>query len=126
MRAIVADDSQVMRLILEKILREIGYETMHAANGQEVLTLLEKGTGEIDLILLDWNMPKMSGFEVLGQIRERYPSFNIPVLMVSTESEEERVRQALEAGAAGYISKPFTAQTLAGEVQRVRRQRGLE
>jgi two-component system chemotaxis response regulator CheY len=126
MKAIVADDSRVMRMIIEKTLKSIGYEVMHAANGQEVLSLLEKGNGDIDLILLDWNMPVLNGLEVLAQIKKRDSSCNIPVLMVSTESEEERVRQALNAGAGGYISKPFTSEMLAAEVRKVTKQRGMK
>jgi two-component system chemotaxis response regulator CheY len=124
MKAIVADDSQVMRMIIEKIVRSIGYEAVHAGNGQEVLSILEKGSGDIGLILLDWNMPVLNGIQVLDQLRKRFPSWDVPILMVSTESEEEKVKQALDAGASGYISKPFTSEVLAAEVRKVKEQRG--
>ena len=71
----------------------------------------------IGLILLDWNMPKMDGFEVLKRIKEHKRLGSIPVLMVSTESEEESVKRAMAAGATGYIPKPFSPEELATAIK---------
>jgi two-component system chemotaxis response regulator CheY len=125
MKVIVADDSQVMRMIIAKIVKTLGYETIHAGNGQEVLSILEKGSGDIELILLDWNMPVMNGLEALARIKKSKPAIDIPVLMVSTESEEDKIQQAVDAGAGGYISKPFTAETLAAAVRKVKEKRSV-
>lgn len=118
MKVIVADDSRVMRSIIEKLVRSIGYEAIHASNGQEVLDLLDREGPEVDLILLDWNMPVMSGFEALSRIQEMKRHRKIPVLMISTESEEAKIEQALRGGAQGYLPKPFTSEELTSEIQR--------
>lgn len=123
MKVIVADDSQVMRMIIEKIVKALGYQAIHAGNGQEVLSVLEKGFQDIDLILLDWNMPVMDGLETLTRIKKIDPECDIPILMVSTESEDDKVRQAMNAGAGGYISKPFTAETLGAVIRQVKEKR---
>jgi two-component system chemotaxis response regulator CheY len=117
MKVIVADDSRVMRSIIEKVVQSIGHEVIHATNGQEVLDLLDREGAEVDLILLDWNMPVMNGLEVLRRMQEEKFHRRIPVLMVSTESEEAKKKQALNEGARGYLSKPFTSQELAYEIR---------
>jgi len=125
MKAIVADDSQVMRMIIQKIVGKLGYETIHANNGQEVITALRREYQNINLILLDWNMPVLNGLETLIRIKESHPACDIPILMVSTESEEEKIREAMNAGAGGYISKPFTAETLSEAIRQVKEKRSL-
>lgn len=112
MKIVIADDSRVMRNIIDRIVRPLGHETLHAGNGQEALDLLDEHGQTIGLILLDWNMPVMDGLEVLKSMRENRIHQNIPVLMVSTESEGEKTAQALDAGAQGYLPKPFTAEDL--------------
>jgi two-component system chemotaxis response regulator CheY len=119
MKIIVADDSRVMRSIIEKTIQSIGHHAIHASNGQEVLDLLDRKGVEVDLILLDWNMPVMNGLEVLIRIQEMKPRRQIPVLMISTESEKAKIEQALRAGARGYLPKPFTSEELASEIQSV-------
>jgi two-component system chemotaxis response regulator CheY len=123
MKVIVADDSQVMRMIIEKIVNSLGYEAVHAGNGQEVLSVLEKGCGDTDLILLDWNMPVLNGLETLRRIKKSRTTRDIPVLMVSTESEEDKIQQVMNAGAGGYISKPFTAESLAAVIRKMKEKR---
>jgi two-component system chemotaxis response regulator CheY len=86
--------------------------TIHAGNGQEVMDCLEKQGDEIGLILLDWNMPVMNGLEVLETIKRNKIYSHIPVLIVSTESEDDKMSKAFAAGAKGYISKPFTPERL--------------
>ena len=117
MRVIVADDSRVMRSIIEKVLHSLGHEVIHAANGKEVVDILERGGGEVNLILLDWNMPVMNGFEVLSHMKHQNLGRGIPVLMISTESEDGKIEQAIQAGAQGYLSKPFTSEELAAGIR---------
>ena len=117
MKVLIADDSIVMRNIIGKTISEMGHEKIEATNGYEVLLQLAKYEDRIGLILLDWNMPKMDGFEVLKRIKEHKKLGAIPVLMVSTESEEENVKRAISAGANGYLPKPFSPEELATAIK---------
>ena len=112
MKIIIADDSRVMRNIIENAIKPLGLATLHAGNGQEVLDFLEREGSGIGLILLDWNMPVMNGLEVLETIKKNNLYTEIPVLIVSTESEDDKMNKAFAAGAKGYISKPFTPERL--------------
>ncbi|MGA8728260.1 MAG: response regulator [Terracidiphilus sp.] len=110
-RALIVDDSTVMRKIVERALRQAGLDTLvvhEAANGTEGLDLLR--TKKVDLILSDINMPSMDGLEFLRQLRAQNLAPGVPVVMITTESSEEHVKQAILAGAQGYIRKPFTAE----------------
>ncbi len=112
-RALIVDDSSVMRKIVERALRQAGLdlEVVHeAGNGSEGLELLR--AQPIDLILSDINMPVMDGLEFLRQIRAQNLASGVPVVMITTESSEEHVKQAIQAGARGYIRKPFTAEQI--------------
>ncbi len=110
-RTLIVDDSSVMRKIVERALRQAGLDTLvvlEASNGAEGLDLLR--TKQVDLILSDINMPSMDGLEFLRQIQAQQLAPDVPVVMITTESSEEHVKQAIQAGAKGYIRKPFTAE----------------
>ena len=110
-RALIVDDSSVMRKIVERALRQAGIDlkVVHeAGSGTEGLDLLR--TRQVDLSLSDINMPSMDGLEFLRQIRAQELAPGVPVVMITTESSEEHVKQAILAGAQGYIRKPFTAE----------------
>ena len=110
-RALIVDDSSVMRKIVERALRQAGLDplvVLEAGSGTEGLDLLR--ARNVDLILSDINMPSMDGLEFLRQIRAQNLAPGIPVVMITTESSEEHVKQAIQAGAQGYIRKPFTAE----------------
>jgi len=110
-RALIVDDSTVMRKIVERALRQAGLDplvVLEAGNGADGLELLKART--VDLILSDINMPSMDGLEFLRQIRTQNLAPGVPVVMITTESSEEHVKQAILAGAQGYIRKPFTAE----------------
>ena len=110
-RALIVDDSSVMRKIVERSLRQAGLELLvvhEASTGVEGLEIL-KGQ-HVDLILTDINMPSMDGLEFVRQIRAQNLAGGVPVVMITTESSEEHVKQAIQAGARGYIRKPFTAE----------------
>lgn len=110
-RALIVDDSSVMRKIVERSLRQAGLDPLvvhEAGSGIEGLDLLR--AKQVDLILSDINMPSMDGLEFLRQIRAQDLAPGVPVVMITTESSEEHVKQAILAGAQGYIRKPFTAE----------------
>jgi two-component system chemotaxis response regulator CheY len=110
-RTLIVDDSSVMRKIVERSLRQAGLDPLlvfEAASGTEGLALLT--TMEVDLIVSDINMPSMDGLEFVRQLRAQNLAPGVPVVMITTESSEEHVRQAILAGAQGYIRKPFTAE----------------
>ena len=110
-RTLIVDDSTVMRKIVERSLRQAGLDPMvvyEAGSGTEGLEMLR--AKNVDLILSDINMPSMDGLEFLRQLRLQNLAPGVPVVMITTESSEEHVRQAIQAGAQGYIRKPFTAE----------------
>lgn len=110
-RTLIVDDSSVMRKIVERALRQAGLDAMvvhEAGSGTEGLDLLR--AKQVDLILSDINMPSMDGLEFLRQLRAQNLAPGVPVVMITTESSEEHVKQAILAGAQGYIRKPFTAE----------------
>ena len=109
-QALIVDDSSVMRKIVERSLRQAGVDSLivlEAGSGVEGLEVLK--SRRVDLILSDINMPAMDGLEFVRQLRQRQLAEGVPVVMITTESSEEHVKQAIEAGAIGYIRKPFTA-----------------
>jgi len=112
MRALIVDDSRAMRRIVGRILNERGFETSEAADGREALTALETMEALPDVACIDWNMPVMDGLELVTAIRERPEWRDITLMMVTTESEQDRIVRALAAGAHEYLIKPFTPDAL--------------
>lgn len=109
-QALIVDDSSVMRKIVERSLRQAGVDSLvvlEAGSGVEGLEVLK--ARRVDLILSDINMPAMDGLEFVRQLRQQRLAEGVPVVMITTESSEEHVKRAIEAGAIGYIRKPFTA-----------------
>ena len=110
-RTLIVDDSTVMRKIVERSLRQAGLDPLivyEAGSGTDGLEMLRTKT--VDLILSDINMPSMDGLEFLRQLRSQNLAPGVPVVMITTESSEEHVKQAIQSGAQGYIRKPFTAE----------------
>jgi two-component system chemotaxis response regulator CheY len=108
-RALIVDDSSVMRKIVERSLRQAGIElekVVEASNGAEALVALQNNV--VDLILCDINMPVMDGLEFVRQVATVESAKGVPIVMITTEGSESHVVQALSAGARGYIRKPFT------------------
>lgn len=110
MRAIVIDDSKSIRSILSKILIEIGFTVEEAANGLEALDVIKKD--KVDLALVDWNMPNMNGYEFIQEVRKDNTYKDMRMMMVTTETEMNKVVEALEAGANEYVMKPFTKEMI--------------
>jgi len=110
-KVLIVDDSSVMRKIVERALRQTGlqlakvYEASTGAEGLDVLAATP-----VDLVLTDINMPAMDGLEFLRRLRAQDLAPRVPVVMITTESSEEHVKQAIVAGAQAYLRKPFTAE----------------
>jgi two-component system chemotaxis response regulator CheY len=111
MKALVVDDSRAMRRIIARYLQDLGFEVHEAASGLDALVMAPKLEG-LKLILLDWNMPEMDGRTLLQRMRDDPEFADIPIMMVTTESEMEQVEEALQAGASEYLMKPFDRQAL--------------
>ncbi|MDD7567979.1 MAG: chemotaxis response regulator CheY, partial [Helicobacter sp.] len=112
MKLLVVDDSSTMRRIIKNTLQRLGYDDiLEAENGLEAWGILD-GTGGINVLITDWNMPEMNGLNLVKKVRadERYK--DIPIIMVTTEGGKAEVITALKAGVNNYIVKPFTPQVL--------------
>jgi two-component system chemotaxis response regulator CheY len=115
---LTVDDFSTMRRIIRNILRQLGYNNIvEAEDGTEAFQTLQSET--IDFVISDWNMPQMSGLELLKAIRADDNLKDIPVLLVTAEALKENVVEAVKAGANGYIVKPFTAETLKEKIESI-------
>ncbi len=114
---LVVDDSILIRQVIRKVVRQVGIdlgEFLEAGDGQEALGIITQK--HVDLVLSDINMPGMDGIEMLMQLRQIESKETLPVIMVSTEGSKERINEALEMGASGYVLKPFTPEKLASQL----------
>jgi len=119
MKLLVADDSRLIRGIIDKSVTSMGFEAIQVENGKDAWNLLNTKGEDINMVLLDWNMPFLNGIDVLRNMRSDDRFNHIPVLMISTESEDDRIREALTIGAQGYLPKPFTSEKLIGAIHTV-------
>ena len=118
MRALVIDDSKAMRALLGRLLGEIGFSVDDAGNGREGLEHL-RTHGAPDVVLVDWNMPEMSGFEFVQAVRANRDYDAVRLIMVTTETEMTRVVKALGAGLDAYVMKPFTKEAVVEQLERI-------
>jgi two-component system chemotaxis response regulator CheY len=118
-KALVVDDSKTIRIIIRRILVDLGYEVCEACNGVEALKVLDAENASVKLMLADWNMPEMNGLELVKQTRQNPAYDSMKVLMVTTETEMEQMISALEAGANEYVMKPFTKDILMEKLELV-------
>jgi len=110
-KVLVVDDSKAIREIEKKYLEEMGFEVLEASNGEEALKILEDNS-DIKLILLDWHMPVMNGYEFLLKLRANPKWSDIKVMMVTTENQQKSIIDAIMAGANEYLMKPFDKEML--------------
>ena len=118
MSILVVDDFSTMRRIISNVLKQLGYENIvEAEDGTKALTILE--SQKVDFVITDWNMPQMSGLDLLKAIRASKDRKSIPVLMVTAEAMQENIIAAAQAGVNNYIVKPFDAKTLADKINKI-------
>jgi two-component system chemotaxis response regulator CheY len=118
-KALVVDDSRTIRTILKRILLELGYEVCEAADGREALAVIDTQGNSVSLVLTDWNMPEMDGLELLKRLRQNPQLSLLKIIMVTTETELDRMVSALDAGANEYVMKPFTKEILREKLELV-------
>lgn len=116
MQALVIDDSRTTRMILKQLLKQFGFEVSEAADGKQALSVL--GTmGHPDLILVDWDMPVMNGWEFIQAVRAQHEYDDLPLMMITAHTDAESVTQALQAGANEFVMKPFNEEIIREKLQ---------
>jgi two-component system, chemotaxis family, chemotaxis protein CheY len=118
-KALIVDDSKAIRMILGRILRELGYEVCEAVDGKDALKVIESEKAAVQLVLADWNMPEMNGLDLIKHLRHNPELASLKVIMVTTETEVDHIVSALEAGANEYVMKPFTKDIIRGKLEMV-------
>ena len=116
MKLLVVDDSSAIRKIIKAAADVLHMKTVEAEDGIEALEKLAAHHNEIGLVLLDWNMPEMNGYDVLVEMKANDLYRHIPVMMVTTEGQQSSIVAAVRAGAANYLTKPFTVEDLAARI----------
>lgn len=118
MKVLVVDDFATMRRIVKNILKQLGYNNIvEADDGTTALEILEKE--KVDLIISDWNMPKMTGLDLLKNVRGNAEMADTPFIMVTAEAQQDNIILAVKAKVSQYIVKPFTAETLGEKIDKV-------
>lgn len=118
LKILVVDDFPTMRRIIRNLLKDLGYENVDEAE-DGAMGLEKLRNGSFDFVVSDWNMPNLDGLEMLKQIRADANLSNLPVLMVTAEAKKENIIAAAQAGASGYVVKPFTAATLEEKLNKI-------
>ena len=118
MKILIVDDFSTMRRIIKNLLHELGFNnTAEADDGATALPMLQ--AGGFDFLITDWNMPNMTGIELLKAVRAEPALAGMPVLLVTAEAKREQIVEAAQAGVNGYIVKPFTAETLKEKINKI-------
>jgi two-component system chemotaxis response regulator CheY len=118
LKFLVVDDFSTMRRIVRNLLKELGFSNVdEAEDGVAALHKLKSGT--FDFVVSDWNMPNMTGIDLLRAIRADATLKHLPVLMITAEAKKENIVEAAQAGASGYVVKPFTAATLDEKLNKI-------
>lgn len=118
MKILIVDDFSTMRRIIKNLLRDLGFtNTDEADDGLTGLPMLQKGS--YDFLVTDWNMPGMTGLDLLKAVRADERLKTLPILMVTAEAKREQIIEAAQAGVSGYVVKPFTAATLKEKIEKI-------
>ncbi len=118
MKILIVDDFSTMRRIIKNLLRDLGFtNTAEADDGATALPMLQ--SGNFDFLVTDWNMPIMSGLDLLREVRADDKLKHLPVLMVTAEAKRDQIIAAAQAGVNGYVVKPFTAQALKDKIEKI-------
>lgn len=124
MKFLIVDDFSTMRRIIGNLLKEAGFtQYLEADNGATALQILKQSN--VDFVLTDWNMPVMDGLALLKEIRSDATLSSLPVLLVTAEAKKENIIAAAQAGADGYIVKPFTSATLQEKLKKIFEKKGI-
>jgi two-component system, chemotaxis family, chemotaxis protein CheY len=118
MKFLVVDDFSTMRRIVRNLLKELGFTNVEEAE-DGVIALQKLKAGDFDFVVSDWNMPNMTGIELLRAIRADPALKSLPLLMITAEAKKENIIEAAQAGASGYIVKPFTAGTMSEKLTKI-------
>ncbi|NDY73388.1 response regulator [Desulfobacter hydrogenophilus] len=117
-KILIVDDFATMRRILKNILKQLGFKNLvEADDGTTAWDVLE--SQKIDLIISDWNMPKMTGLELLKKVRTSTQYKTAPFLMVTAEAQKQNVIEAVQAGVSNYVVKPFTAEAISDKLKKI-------
>jgi len=119
MKILIVDDSNMMRKTISKVVVNKGFKPIVAENGAEALARLRKFESDIALVIMDWNMPVMDGYETLVKIRSNEKYDNVQILMATAAGVQEDVVKAIKAGANGYMVKPFKAEELSKKITEI-------
>ena len=118
MKILIVDDFSTMRRIIKNLLRDLGFtNTQEADDGSTALPMLR--SGDFDFLVTDWNMPGMTGIDLLKEVRADAKLVSLPVLMVTAEAKRDQIIEAAQAGVNGYVVKPFTAQVLKEKIDKI-------
>ncbi len=118
MKILIVDDFSTMRRIIKNLLRDLGFNnTQEADDGNTALPMLQ--SGNYDFLVTDWNMPGMTGIDLLKAVRADAKLASLPVLLVTAEAKKDQIIEAAQAGVNGYIVKPFTAVTLKEKIEKI-------
>lgn len=118
MKVLIVDDFATMRRIMKNILKQIGFTNIiEADDGTTALAELQKTS--VDLIISDWNMPKMTGLDLLKAVRSDANLKHLPFLMVTAEAQKQNVIDAVQAGVSNYVVKPFTAEAISDKLKKI-------
>ncbi len=118
MKILIVDDFSTMRRIIKNLLRDLGFTNIaEADDGSTALPMLRNG--DFDFLVTDWNMPGMSGFDLLKAVRADEKLKTLPILMVTAEAKRDQIIAAAQAGVNGYIVKPFTAAVLKEKIDKI-------
>ena len=119
LKFLVVDDFSTMRRIVRNLLKELGYTNVDEAEDGVVALQKLKAAGNFQFVVTDWNMPNMTGIELLKAVRADAGLKHLPVLMITAEAKKENIVEAAQNGASGYIVKPFTAATLDEKMSKI-------
>jgi len=118
MKVLIVDDFSTMRRIIKNLMRDLGFNnTSEADDGNTALPMLK--SGGYDFLITDWNMPGMTGIDLLRAVRKDPDMANLPVLLVTAEAKKEQIIEAAQAGVNGYIVKPFNVATLKEKIEKI-------
>lgn len=125
LKFLVVDDFSTMRRIVRNLLKELGFTNVDEAEDGAVALQKLKNVGNFQFVVSDWNMPNMTGIELLKAIRADETLKHLPVLMITAEAKKENIVEAAQSGASGYIVKPFTAAVLEEKMNKIFEKYGM-